>query len=300
MINGNVNIFGEKMLYGFDIEDTRFSLDYVREKFEMLSKKVTLFEVPVHVFIKEGTSIDKELLDKFLDIASSYNFKFTAHAAHEPEIITRDSHRIKEIKTNIEVAEKINALKITFHQHASEGEAIKLNTSVKICIENLQHLDPITVQTLAKSNGLGFTLDVPHAFLYHARNRLGFKRCYDVLKYLEPDHLHVSNTYFKCGMFFDTIVHLLKGDAKSAFMKSVGDFHLPLFTGHIDYRKVFSSIKFPDTVIMEICSVNYELFTRSKSAREGYLRDVEYFEKLVQKILRRNDAQGRDRDSNPD
>jgi sugar phosphate isomerase/epimerase len=277
------------MLYGFDIEDTRFSIEYVKEKFEILYKKVNLFEVPVHVFIKDKTNIDNVLLNQFLDITSSYNFKFTAHAAHEPDIIKSNQNNnndIKEIEANLKVAEKINALKITFHQNILEGHVIKLNTPVEVCIENLQRQDPITVQSLAKSNNLGFTLDIPHMFLYHAYNNLGFKRCYEILKYLEPDHLHISNTYFKSGIFFDTIIHLIKGDFKSAFMKSVADFHLPLFTGHIDYKKVFKQLRLPDTVIMEICSINYELFMRStgSSVKNGYIKDVEYFKKLCKKI----------------
>lgn len=273
------------MLFGFDIEGARFSLDYVKEKFNILENIVTLLEVPVYVFIKNG-KINTALLKGFLDISSSYNFKFTAHADDSLSFISplHKPWTKKLIQINIKVAEKIGALKINFHQFYYSGKPVKVITSIPVTIENNTKTDPLKIEALAKENGIGFTLDIPHMFIYYAEKNMSLENCYLLLKEFSPEHLHISNTYFKHNSLIDSIFYLVRRDFSSAFVKLRGDFHLPLFTGHINYHKVFKLLKIPETVIMEISTKNYELILDSRNengVEKGYKEDVKYFLKLL-------------------
>ena len=275
------------MLFGFDIEGSRFSLEYVENKLSILENLVSLLEVPVYVFIKDG-KINQELLKKFLEITSSYKFKFTAHADDELSFISpiHKPWSEKLIEKNITVAEKINALKINFHQFYYHGKAPQINSSIRILIENNPKTDPRKINSLVEENEIGFTLDIPHMFLYYAEKGISPDKCYSLLKELFPEHLHISNTYFKHNSLIDSIFYLLKMDFSSAFVKLRGDFHLPLFTGHISYKKVFAKLKIPETVILEISTRNYELIISEKNGNgmeKGYKEDVKYFLKLSKK-----------------
>jgi sugar phosphate isomerase/epimerase len=281
------------MLFGFDIEGAKFSMEYVKAKFEYLHKKVELLEVPVYVFIRR-TQINEKLLKEFLDIPACYDFKFTAHADNGLEIVTPyelSEYEIKKLQANIDVAEKINALKIVFHQWLPEGKLANVKSSIPICLENISSMHPRVVEKLARDNEVGFTLDIPHMFLYFVNNKLDIRKCYEDIAKLEPDHLHISNTYFKQSSFVDSMIYLLKGDFASAFVRLVGDFHLPLPIGHINYKKVFRHLKLPETVIMEICTTNYELLIRSfrkGKVEKGYDEDIRYFKKLLKISSKRN------------
>jgi sugar phosphate isomerase/epimerase len=127
-------------------------------------------------------------------------------------------------------------------------------------------------------------------FLHYIFNKKSLKDCYNAIPELVPDHLHISNTYFKQESLLASLMYLLRGDTSSAFVKLIGDFHLPLYIGHINYNRIFRKLKVPETVIMEISSRNYELLMRRKLNRrksseelvkKGYLGDVRYFKKLL-------------------
>jgi sugar phosphate isomerase/epimerase len=207
---------------------------------------------------------------------------------------TPDDHYITRIQLNIDVAEKIDAAKIVFHQRGVSGVFPRIEASIDICVENTSELNPFMAEELARTNDLCFTLDVPHMFLYYVQNDESTRRCYEDISRLTPDHLHISNTYFEQGSLLGSIIHLLKGDTSSAFVRLVGDFHLPLHTGHINYRKVFRKLKLPGTIIMEISSTNYELLMRSGLKRKnpedvikrGYREDINYFKKLVKRSIK--------------
>ncbi len=278
--------------FGFDIEARQFSMEYIRKRFEYLDKKVDLLEIPVYKFAAHG-KVDAQLLKEFLDISASYNFHFTAHASDDLELITAfepDDHYIKRVKINIEIAERIGAEKIVFHHKTRQGVPLKPESNILLCIENGSELDPFLTEMMARENGYGFVLDIPHMFLHYVFNKKPEKDCYDDIPKLVADHLHISNTYFKQESLLDSVIYLLKGDINSAFVRLIGDFHLPLTTGHIDYWRVFKKFKVPETVIMEISSRNYELlksstFLPKKSSedlvKKGYLEDVRYFKKLL-------------------
>ncbi len=282
------------LLFGFDLEGRLFSLEYAKKRFEYLHKKVDLLEVPVYKFIRYR-EIDTQLLREFIDLASSYDFKFTAHAEDSIELMpafTPDEYYVKKIQLNLDVAEKIDAIKIVFHQRGMNGVLPKMSSSLDICLENTPELDPFKAEELARENDLHFTLDVPHMFLHYVHTNKDVRNCYEDLSRLRPDHLHISNTYFEHGSVLSSIFHLLRGDISSAFVKLVGDFHLPLHTGHINYKKVFRKLRLPNTVIMEISTPNYELLMRSGRRhrskidviKRGYEEDIRYFKKLVKRI----------------
>ncbi len=279
-----------RTLYGFDIEGSKFSKEYVERKFEVLNKKVNILEVPVYRFIKPPDKIDNQLLNWFIDLASSYDLRFTAHADDninfvvDYEVDEKDKERVM---AQIKVAEKIDAMKIVFHQKIDEGDPVFKDPDklpVRITIENVPSTSPFRVQEIAQKYGFGFTLDIPHMFLYGV-NIGKEKEVYEWIKHLEPDHLHISNTYFRQSSLTTSLVSLLKGDLMSAFVKLRGDFHLPLTTGHINYRKVFERLKVPDTIIMEISTTNYEMLMKSlrrkSKVEKGYEEDIRYLKKLL-------------------
>ncbi len=279
--------------YGFDIEGSKFSLEYVKQKFECLQKKVNLFEVPVYAFIK-NFKIDKFLLKEFIDLSTSFDFKFTAHAEDSLEFFVSDpksKYEVKKIRLNLKVAELIEAEKLVVHQKFLGGVPI-INKKKKyeplIVVENTPSLNPLHLYQYCQYYNVGFTLDIPHAFLYYAEKN-EFSLPYKELPKITPDHLHVSNTYFKTPSMLDYVKCILKGDFASAFVKLRGDFHLPLPYGHIDYKKLFLKLKIPNTIIMEISTSNYLLLMRGKTLEvkisKGYNEDIKYLKKLLKNKL---------------
>ena len=283
----------QKVRFGFDIEGRRFSLEYIKRRFEHLHKKVDLFEIPVYRFIS-GTTVNEELLKEFMELAASYDFKFTAHASDDLELTTGfkpDEYYVKRVRANLDVAERIGAEKIVFHHRTKQGNPINVESNVFLCIENTSEIDPFLTERVAKENRFGFVLDIPHLFLYYAFNKLNLKDCYNAVAELVPDHLHISNTYFEEESILTSLIYLLRGDINSVFVKLIGDFHLPLHTGHINYTRIFKKLRVPETVIMEISSRNYKLLMKgwlkmSKKSEDelekrGYLEDVKYLKRLL-------------------
>ncbi len=275
--------------YGFDVEGSKFSMDYVKQKFECLHKKVNLLEIPVYVFIK-NFKIDKELLKEFLDFSQSFDFKFTAHAEDSLEFFVSDpksKYEVKKMNLNLKVAESIEAIKLVVHQKFLGGKPIiekKRRQGPEIVVENTPSLNPVHLYQYCQYYNVGFTLDVPHAFLYYAEKN-EFALPYEELPNIKADHLHLSNTYFKTPSMLEYARCILKGDFRSAFVKLRGDFHLPLPYGHIDYKKLFPKLKIPDTIIMEISTSNYLLMMRGKNPEakitKGYSEDIKYLKKLL-------------------
>ncbi len=281
------------MLYGFDVEGPKFSLEYVKEKFDYLNKKANLMEIPVYVFIKRN-KIDSELLKYFLDLSSSYDFKFTAHADDFLNVYAPFklfSHEKKRALLNIKIAEKIGAKKIVFHQKHPEGEIDQkilrriYETNVVVTFENTREINPFYVKQTTEKYDIGMTLDISHMFLYYVDNGLKISNAYSDIKYFEPEHLHIGNTYLGTGNILDSFWHIFKGDFSAAFTNLRGDYHLPLRYGHIDFRKVFRNLKIPETIIMEISTTNYSLLMKTIGKKDkiekGYEDDIKMLKSLI-------------------
>ncbi len=281
---------GGEILFGFDVEGTKFSKEYVEEKFEILQGKVKLLEIPVYRFFSSPLEINRELLQWFLDLSQSYSFEFTAHAEDRLSFILPyppDEREKKRAELEMGLAEKIGAKKIVFHQLVEKGIPLlesHENFNVRLTLENTSNVNPFVVQQTARKLGLGFTLDVSHTFLYAAEHEME-DEVYDWFKRFDPEHLHISNTYYEAPSLIESVLFLLKGDPASAFTKLRGDFHLPLNYGHIDFKLVFKDLKIPRTIIMEINTTNYEMLMRSAgkkhSIERGYEEDVKFLRSIL-------------------
>ena len=268
------------MLIGFNLEGDKFSLEYAKKRLKLLNRVCDFLEVPVYRFIDEiSLKIRSEPLRKFLDLTSSYNFKFTAHARDN---LWFERDKLKEIELTIEVARLIGAKKVVFHPRFLDEVPPNLESDVRICVENPRTLNSLTVFKLVKSLGYGFVLDIPHHFLFFADHKLDIKEAYAVLKDFDPDHLHLSNTFLREEKTLEAVIYVLKGQPKKAFKKLIGDFHLPLWYGDIDYRKVLRNLKLPDTLLLEINSTNYELL--GLKVERSYRKEVIYLKYLLAKL----------------
>ncbi len=281
------------MYYGFDVEGPKFSLEYVKKKFDYLYGRVNLMEIPTYVFIKRN-KIDRELLKYFIDLASSYSFKFTAHADDFLNVVAPFqlfSHEKKRIRLNIRIAEKIGAMKIVFHQRYSDGEIDPkilrriYESDVIFTLENVREINPFEVKQTVEKYDFGMTLDIAHMCLYYMDNGISLEKCYSDIKKFSPAHLHIGNTYLNAGSFLESLWHLIKGDLSGAFTSLRGDYHLPLRYGHINFRKVFRELNIPDTIIMEISSSNYSLlmksFGKKSKIERGYDDDIRMLKELL-------------------
>jgi len=282
-------------LYGFSMEGRRFSNSsfslyekYYKRFLNYLSGKVHIVEVPVYVFLNKYFEVDENRLKSFMDEASRHTLRFTAHAGDNLQIVMRNASRTEALRKlivrQLRIAERIGSLKIVFHQNDSSGRPLVRpeETSVKVTLENV-FLKPQTVQEIAHFYGFGFTLDVAHAFVYAAPHR-DKSVVYSWLRRLHPTHLHLTNTYFRhdgseCsrGLREDSFTRLGAGT----------DMHYPLEFGDIDYKRVFSILKIPRTIIIEAKTESYMQAYGFMRWMKGYERDLITLSNLLKRCLER-------------
>ncbi len=273
-----------KVSLGVTLDRRIYTTEYLKRLHRALEKKVNFFEVPLDIFVS-GSTINRDLLNEFKDVASSFNYGYTVHARDYFYIFEGEPSpsALREIETSIRFAEEIEAKSIVFHVRVMDTPYELPATDVKITIENPKWLSPFEVQKFAREAGVGFTLDVAHLFLYYISNARGVRDAYSHLSRLKPDHLHLSNTYLGRENTLFVILSMFSGRFKEAFARMAGDYHLPLNEGDIDYKKVFQRINIPPTITLELILPNYELLMKPKKVDllEVYRKNISYLEKLM-------------------
>jgi sugar phosphate isomerase/epimerase len=223
-----------------------------------------------------GGRIIKERLERLVALTSQFSFRYTVHGLVSSNFMDPETQRyqLEAAKALVEVCDRIDARILVQHgghlranqiaerMGAGQREREALFElaefakpyGVRIAFENIFTTEPgqyrqtpaevaETVKAVNHPN-LVALIDFSHAYIESTFRGLDFR---DQLRAMAPvtGHLHVHDSFGRPQGFY-------KGfHPQEATALGIGDLHMPLGWGDIDWEEIFSELDFlPDTVLM--------------------------------------------------
>ena len=226
--------------------------------------------------IVRGRILEKRL-QRFKDILSDFDFRYTIHA---PDVINL-RHRTnplhyKVMEATVRLAGMINAEVVVYHcgtvehsldlrektQKDAEVKALKrlaklaAENNTVIGVENVGHSADEVLEVIKRVNhpNVRMVLDLGHLYIVSTYRGLDFYR--QVSRALEYTvELHVSDNFAESPQTYQDVPNI----ESFQFVYGIGDLHLPLGEGEMPYTKLLKMIRessFNGIVTLEINSMD--------------------------------------------
>jgi len=131
------------------------------------------------------------------------------------------------------------------NSNCSKEQAVKIISSLRdkrFILENMPSVDsdknfnhlgssPEEIEELLNATGVGFCLDIGHAYLYSLSSKRNFEEIFEKFLELKPKHFHVCGVGLKNGNWID---------------------HLPLHKSQVDFKKYIQKLPKDATITLEV------------------------------------------------
>lgn len=204
-------------------------------------------------------------IDYILDIAKSFNLKYTVHA---PDVVNlKDvehyNMQLNVLRSSIDFASLLHAKIVVYHlgtfiegkglyyeQRQKEIDGLKnaadyaKDLGVVIGVENISHSSREVVDTIRNVNrdNVGMTLDFGHLFLWANRyNKDYMKEVETGLEYAV--HMHIHDNFGESTALYEYHFEHIEIYTLSL---GLGDLHMPIGWGQIPYGRIFELVRKSD------------------------------------------------------
>ncbi|RJG40374.1 TIM barrel protein [Mesorhizobium sp. DCY119] len=230
-----------------------------------------------------GGRVIKERLDRLMALTRQFPFRYTVHGLVSSNFMdpVTSRYQLDAAKALIEICDRIDARIIVQHGGCLRADQITERASadlrerealfelaefarpygVRIAFENIFTTEPgqyrqtpaelaETVKTVNHPN-LVALIDFSHAYIEATYRGLNFR---EQLRAMAPvtGHLHVHDSFGRPQGLYKAY------HPQESTALGIGDLHMPLGWGDIDWEEIFSELEFlPDTVLMMEIGARY-------------------------------------------
>lgn len=223
-----------------------------------------------------GGRIIPERAERLVDITSQFDFRYTVHGLVSSNFMdpVTQRYQLEAAKALVEVCDRVNARVLVQHGGCLRADQIAERAGadererealvelgdfarpygVRIALENIFTTElgqyrqtPSQVAETVKAvnhSQIVALIDFSHAYIESTHRGLDF---FDEIAAMAPvaGHLHVHDSFGRPQGFYKPF-HPQENTAMG-----IGDLHMPLGWGDIDWNRIFSELTFlPDTVLM--------------------------------------------------